>query len=92
MMNVVEQDELVIQDLLHAWHKMENIKCPTCKTCAFQYDRASYFSSVQVKHEIVLIHHSLYPSSIGNYGKGLFFSLSCGGQNSHTFGRLVRGC
>jgi hypothetical protein len=41
----------------------------------------------------VLIHHSPCPSSIGNCGKGLFFCLSCGGQSSHTSGRLLdRGC
>jgi hypothetical protein len=71
----------------------KNIKCPTCKTCAFQYDGTPYFSSVQVKHEIVLIHHSPCPSFIGNCSKGIFFSLSCGSQSLHTFRRLQdRGC
>jgi hypothetical protein len=76
-MNVVEKDKSVIRDLLHAWHKKKNIKCPTCKTktCVFQYDGTPYFSSVLVKYEIVLIHHSPCPSSIGNCGKGLFFCL-----------------
>ena len=41
----------------------------------------------------MLIHHSPCPSSIGKCGKGLFFCLSCGGQSSYTFGRLLdRGC
>jgi hypothetical protein len=92
-MNVVNPDKSVIRDLLYAWHKKKNIKCPTCKTCVFQYDGTPDFSSVQVKYEIVLIHHSPCPSSVGNCGKGLFFCLSCGGQSSHTFGRLLdRGC
>jgi hypothetical protein len=92
-MNVVQQDESVTHDLLHAWHKKKNIKCPTCKTCVFQFDGTPDFSSVRVKYEIVLIHHSPCPSSVGNCGKGLFFCLSCGSQSSHTFGRLRdRGC
>ena len=74
-------------------HKKKHIKCPTCKTCLFQYDGTPHFSSVWVKYEIVLIHHSPCPSAIGNCGKGLFFCLSCGGRSSHTFGRLQdRGC
>ena len=69
------------------------MKCPTCKTCVFQYDRTAYLSSVRVKYEIVFIHHSPCSSSIENCGKGLFFCLSCGSQSSHTFGRLLdRGC
>ena len=92
-MNVVQPDKSVISNLLYAWHKKKSIKCPTCKTCVFQYDGTAYLSSVRVKYEIVLIHHSPCPSSIGNCGKGLFFCLSCGGQSSHTFGRLLdRGC
>ena len=75
-MNVVEQDKSVTQDLLHAWHRKKNIKCPNRKTCVFQYDGTPYFSSVRVKYEIVLIHHSPCPSSVGNYGKGLFFVYS----------------
>ena len=92
-MNVVQPDKSVISNLLYAWHKKKSIKCPTCKTCVFQYDGTAYLSSVRVKYEIVLIHHSPCPSSIGNCGKGLFFCLSCGDQSSHTFGRLLdRGC
>ena len=92
-MNVFQPDNSVIRDLLYAWHKKKSIKCPTCRICVFQYDGTAYLSSVRVKYEIVLIHHSPCPSSIGNCGKGLFFCLSCGGQSSHTFGRLLdRGC
>ena len=76
-MNVVQPDNSVIRDLLYAWHKKKSIKCPTCKTCVFQYDGTPDFSSVRVKYEIVLIHHSPCPSSVGNCGKGLFFCLFC---------------
>jgi hypothetical protein len=92
-MNVVEHDKSVMQNLLHAWHKKKNIKCPTCKTCLFHFNGTPYLSSLQIKYKIVLIYHSPCPSSIGNCGKGLFFCLSCGGQSSHTLGRLQdRGC
>jgi hypothetical protein len=66
----------------------EKYQAPPCKTCVFQYDRTCQLSSVWVKYEIMLIHHSPCPSSIGNCEKGLIFCLSCGSQSSHTFGRL----
>ncbi len=58
-MNVVQPDKSVMRDPLCAWHKKKHIKCPTCKTCVFQYDGTPDFSSVQVNYEIVLIitHH-----------------------------------
>ena len=73
MMNVVQPDKAVTGDLLHTWHKKTNIKRPTFNTCLFQYDGTPDFSSQRVKYEIVLIHHSPCPSSIGNCRKGLFF-------------------
>ncbi len=92
-MDEVQQDKSVLQNLLKAWHKKKNIRCPTCKASLFHFDETPYFSSVFIKYEIVLIHHSPCPSSIGNCGRGLFFCLSCGGQSSHTLGRLQdRGC
>jgi hypothetical protein len=92
-MNAIQQDESVTHDLLHAWHKKKNIKCPTCKTCVFHFDGTPDFSFVRVKYEIELIHHSPCPSSVGKCGKGLFFCLSCGAQSSPTFGRIQdRGC
>ena len=90
-MDEVQQDESV--NLLKTWHKKKNIRCPTCKASLFHFDGAPYFSLSRIKYEIVLIHHSPCPMSIGNIGRGLFFCLSCGGQSSHTLGRLQdRGC
>ena len=92
-MDEVQQDKSVIQNLLKAWHKKKNIRCPTCKASLFHFDRTPYFSSVHIKYKIILIHHSPCPLSIGNCGRGLFYCLSCGGQSSHTLGRLQdRGC
>ena len=92
-MDELQQDKSGIQHLLKAWHKKKNIKCPSCKASLFRIDGTPCFSSARVKYEIVLIHHSPCPLSIGNCGKGLFFCLSCGGQSSHTLGRLQdRGC
>jgi len=92
-MDKLQQDKSGIQHLLKAWHKKKNIKCPSCKASLFCIDGTSCFSSARVKYEIVLIHHSPCPLSIGNCGRGLFFCLSCGGQSSHTLGRLQdRGC
>ena len=92
-MDELQQDKSGIQHLLKAWHKKKNIKCPSCKASLFHIDGTSCFSSARVKYEIVLIHHSPCPLSIGNCGKGLFFCLSCGGQSLHTLGRLQdRGC
>ena len=59
-MNVVQLDKSVIRDLLYAWHKKKNIKCPTCKTCVFQYYGTPHSTSVQVKYEIVLITHHVH--------------------------------
>jgi uncharacterized Zn finger protein (UPF0148 family) len=92
-MDELQQDKSGIQHLLKAWHKKKNIKCPSCKASLFHIDGTPCFSSARVKYAIVLIHHSPCPLSIGNCGKGLFFCLSCGGQSSHTLGRLQdRGC
>jgi hypothetical protein len=68
-MNVVQLDKSVIRDPLYASHKKKNIKCPTCKTCVFQHYGTPHSSSVQVKYEIELIHHSPCPSSIRNCEK-----------------------
>ena len=37
-MDKVQQDTSGIQHLLKAWHKMKNIKCPTCKASLFHID------------------------------------------------------
>lgn len=90
-MDEVQQDKSV--NLLKTWHKKKNIRCPTCKASLFHFDGTPYFSLARIKYEIVLIHHSPCPLPIGNIGRGLFFCLSCGGQSSHTLGRLQdRGC
>ena len=90
-MNSEEQNE--IQNRLFSWHKKKNIKCPSCKSPLFHFDGRPYFSSAHIVNEIVVLHHSPCPSSIGNCGKALFFCLSCGSQSSHTSGRLQdKGC
>ena len=90
-MNFDEQD--TIQNQLQSWHEKKNIKCPSCKSCLFHFDRMPFFSSVRVINDILLIHHSPCQSSIGKCGKALYFCLSCGSQSSHTSGRLRdKGC
>jgi hypothetical protein len=74
-------------------HKKKNIKRPSCKSSLFHFDGRPFFSSAHIVNEIVVLHHSPCPSSIGNCGKALFFCLSCGSQSSHTSGRLQdKGC
>ena len=63
------------------------------KESIFQLDGGPQLSSVPVTNKIVQIHHMPCPSSIENYGKAIFFCLSCGSHSSHTLGILKdRGC
>ncbi len=90
-MNFNEQDK--IQNQLQSWHQKKSIKCPSCKSSLFHFDRTPFFSFVHIINDIVLIHHSPCQSSIGKCGKALYFCLSCGSQSSHTSRRLRdKGC
>ena len=61
-MNFDEQDNT--QNQFQSWHRKKNIKCPSCKSSLFHFDRMSFFSSVRIINDIVLIHHSQCQSSI----------------------------
>ena len=90
-MNFDEQDN--IQNQLQSWHWKKNIKCPSCKSSLFHFDRMPFFSSVRIINDIVLIHHSQCQSSIGMCRKALYFCFSCGSQSLNTSGRLQdKGC